>query len=144
MPSVSDLALGKENFLFLKYFAECPWDGTRQRFNFFYYFFAECSCGCTRQRGNFLKNFKTLFAECLIPGTRQRHHFPSATPRHSAKFFFFFCFWRPIFLCSPFKAPGTPSYNLGIFCGFLLYLVTLFRLLEFFPEIRNLNCTWYE
>ena len=109
MPSVPDLALGKEGFFLKKilcrvsqiwrsakiffkkkYFAECPWHGTRQRFNFFYNFFAECSCGCTRQRGNFLKKFKTFFAECLMVGTRQRHPLPSAMPRHSAKFFFVF------------------------------------------------------
>ena len=78
----------------------------------------------------FLKKFKTLFAECLMPGTRQRHLLPSAMPRHSVKFSFLFL--ASNILCSPFKAPGTPSYNLGIFCGFMLYLVTLFRLLEFF------------
>ena len=61
----------------------------------------------------FFKKFKTLFAECLMPGTRQRHPLPSAMPPHSVKFFLFF--WPPIFLCSPFKAPGTLSYNLGIF-----------------------------
>ena len=82
------------------------------------------------------KKIKTFFAECLMAGTRQRHPLPSAMPRHSANFFLFFCFWPPIFLCSLFKAPGTPSYNLGIFCGFLLYLVTLFRLLEFFRKLE--------
>ena len=71
-----------------------------------------------------------------MAGTRQRHPLPSAMPRHSAKFFCFFCFWPPIFLCSLFKAPGTPSYNLGIFCGFLIYLVTLFRLLDFFEKYK--------
>ena len=70
-----------------------------------------------------------------MAGTRQRHPLSSAMPQHSAKFFYFFIFWPPIFLCSLFKAPGTPSYNLGIFCGFLLYLVTLFRLLEFFRKL---------
>ena len=84
----------------------------------------------------FFKKIKTLFAECLMPGTRQRHPLPSAMPRHSAKFFLFFCFWALIFLCSPFKAPETPSYNLGIFCGFFIYLVTLFRLLDFFRKIE--------
>ena len=71
-----------------------------------------------------------------MAGTWQRHPLPSAMPRHSTKFFCFFCFWPPIFLCSLFKAPETPSYNLEIFCGFLLYLVTLFRLLEFFRKLE--------
>ena len=30
----------------------------------------------------------------------------------------FFCFWSSIFLCSPFKAPGTPSYISGFFVAF--------------------------
>ena len=71
-----------------------------------------------------------------MAGTRQRHPLPSAMPRRSAKFFCFFVFWPPIFLYSLFKAPGTPSYKLGIFCGFLLYLVTLFHLLEFFRKLE--------
>ena len=68
-------------------------------------------------------------------GTRQRHPLLSAGPS-TRQSFFVFCFWPLIFLCSLFKAPGTPSYNLGIFCGFLLYLVTLFRLLEFFRKLE--------
>ena len=68
--------------------------------------------------------------------TRQRHPLPSAMPRHSAKFFLFFYFWPSIFLCSPFKAPGTLSYNLGIFCGFLIYLVLYFVYLNFLKKYK--------
>ena len=126
----------KKFFLFLKYFAECPLDGTRQRFNFFYYFFAECSCGCTRQRGNLKKKLKHSLPSAwwLALGKDTLCRVPCPGTRQS--FFVFFCFWPPIFLCSLFKAPGTPSYNLEIFCGFLLYLVTLFRLLEFFWKLE--------
>ena len=118
---------------FLKYFVECPWHGTRQRFFFKKYLFLEkilCRVPLARHSAKiyfflnvfaefpvkalgkekfFLKKIQTLFAECLIRGTRQRPSLPSAMPRHSAKFFLVFCFWPPNFLCSPLKAPGTPS-----------------------------------
>ena len=84
----------------------------------------------------FFKKLKSSLpsALCLALGKDTLCRVPWSGTRQS--FFCFFCFWPPIFLCSPFKAPGTPSYNLGIFCGFLIYLVTLFRLLEFFRKLE--------
>ena len=127
----------KKIFLFLKYFAECSLDCTRQRFKFF--FIISLPSAPVYALGK-----EEIFKKKL------KHSLPSAwwlalgkdtlcrvpCPGTQQSFFVFFVFWPPIFLCSLFKAPGTPSYNLGIFCGFLIYLVTLFRLLEFFWKLE--------
>jgi hypothetical protein len=58
---------------------------------------------------------------------------PSSGTRQT---FLFYIFWPPNFLCSPPTVLGTPCYNLVHFCGFLLYLVNLFYLIEFFQKMK--------
>ena len=91
--------------IFFNFVAECLSSGTRQRFIFLKMSLPSALLRHSAKR-KFKKKFKTLFAECLIRGTRQRPPLPEC---HAPALDNFFYFWPPNFLCSPFKAPGTPS-----------------------------------
>ena len=114
MPSAPGTALGKDLIFFIIYLPSAPVDALGKEK------ILKKNLKHSLPSALFLALGKDPFAECHAPALGK----------------VFFCFWPPIFLCSPFKAPGTPSYNLGIFCGFLIYLVTLFRLLEFFQKLE--------
>ena len=67
---------------------------------------------------------KTPFAECHGPALDKI-------------FFCFFCYWPPIFFCAALLKHQELLVTIwGFFCGFLLYLVTLFRLIEFFWKLE--------
>jgi hypothetical protein len=69
-------------------------------------------------------------------GRDPRQTLLSAPALALGKLFFLYIFWPPNFLCSPPTVLGTPCYNLVHFCGFLLYLVNLFHLIDFFRKIQ--------
>ena len=94
LPSVLDLALGKDFFL-ENTLPSAPDTALDKEF-FFEMSLLSAPVKALGKEDIFFKKSKTIFAECLILGTRQRPHLPSAMPWHSAKFFYF------LFLASKF------------------------------------------
>ena len=94
-------ALGKVFFLFLKYFAECPLDGTRQRFNFFLLFLCRVLLCMHSAKRKFKKKIKTFFAECLMAALGKATLCRVPCPGTRQSFFGFFVFGLQFF-CAAF------------------------------------------
>ena len=83
-----------------------------------------------------LKKIKTLFAECLILALGKDTLYRVPCPGTRQSFFCFFVFGLQIFCAALLKHQELLVTIWGFFCGFLLYLVTLFRLLEFLRKLE--------